>query len=216
MTSKYHQRLGWLCLVTFIAETLLVILSWLLSAMRVEGVRSLLSSEGIRWFFSSFNDLIASPVLVGLLVLMCALGCLQKSRVTTIFGGKKSINFRDRLALYVALAFLLIYVVIIILLTLMPHAILLSATGHLFPSAFSRSLVPIIAFGICIFSVAFGLMAAFGICIFSVAFGLMAGVMQNLSDILQALSFGIAKGAPLLVFYLFAVQLVGCLRFVFG
>ena len=201
MTSKYHQRLGWLCLVTVIAETLLVILSWLLSAMRVEGVRSLLSSEGIRWFFSSFNDLIASPVLVGLLVLMCALGCLQKSRVTTIFGGKKSINFRDRLALYVALAFLLIYVVIIILLTLMPHAILLSATGHLFPSAFSRSMVPIIAFGICIFSV---------------AFGLMAGVMQNLSDILQALSFGIAKGAPLLVFYLFAVQLVGCLRFVFG
>ena len=201
MTSKYHQRLGWLCLVTVIAETLLVILSWLLSAMRVEGVRSLLSSEGIRWFFSSFNDLIASPVLVGLLVLMCALGCLQKSRVTTIFGGKKSINFRDRLALYVALAFLLIYVVIIILLTLMPHAILLSATGHLFPSAFSRSLVPIIAFGICIFSV---------------AFGLMAGVMQNLSDILQAFSFGIAKGAPLLVFYLFAVQLVGCLRFVFG
>ena len=201
MTSKYHQRLGWLCLVTVIAETLLVILSWLLSAIRVEGVRSLLSSEGIRWFFSSFNDLIASPVLVWLLVLMCALGCLQKSRVTTIFGGKKSINFRDRLALYVALAFLLIYVVIILLLTLMPHAILLSATGHLFPSAFSRSLVPI---------------TAFGICIFSVAFGLMAGVMRNLSDILQALSFGIAKGAPLLVFYLFAVQLVGCLRFVFG
>ena len=201
MTSKYHQRLGWLCLVTVIAETLLVILSWLLSAMRVEGIRSLLSSEGIRWFFSSFNDLIASPALVGLLVLMCALGCLQKSRVTTIFSGKKSINFRDRLALYVALAFLLIYVVIILLLTLMPHAILLSATGHLFPSAFSRSLVPIIAFGISIFSV---------------AFGLMSGVMRNLSDILQALSFGIAKGAPLLVFYLFAVQLVGCLRFVFG
>ena len=201
MTSKYHQRLGWLCLVTVIAETLLVILSWLLSAMRVEGVRSLLSSEGIRWFFSSFSDLVASPVLVWLLVLMCALGCLQKSRVTTIFVGKKSINFRDRLALYVALVFLLIYVVIIILLTLMPHAILLSATGHLFPSAFSRSLVPIIAFGICIFSV---------------AFGLMAGVMRNLSDILQALSFGITKGAPLLVFYLFAVQLVGCLRFVFG
>ena len=201
MTSKYHQRLGWLCLVTVIAETLLVILSWLLSAMRVEGVRSLLSSEGIRWFFSSFSDLVASPVLVCLLVLMCALGCLQKSRMTTIFSGKKSINFRDRLALYVALAFLLIYVVIILLLTLMPHAILLSATGHLFPSAFSRCLVPIIAFGISIFSV---------------AFGLMSGVMRNLSDILQALSFGIAKGAPLLVFYLFAVQLVGCLRFVFG
>ena len=201
MTSKFHQRLGWLCLLVVIAETLLVILSWLLSAMRVEGVRSLLSSEGIRWFFSSFNDLVASPVLVWLLVLMCALGCLQKSRVTAIFGAQKTINFRDRLALYVALAFLLIYVVIIILLTLMPHAILLSAKGYLFPSAFSRSLVPIIAFGICLFSV---------------AFGMMAGVMRNLSDILLAFSFGIAKGASLIVFYLFAVQLVGCLHFVFG
>lgn len=201
MTNKIHQRLGLLCLVIVIAETLLVILSWLLSALRVEGVRSLLSSEGIRWFFSSFNDLVASPVLVWLLLLMCALGCLQKSGVIPIFGRTKAINFRDRLALYVAIAFLLIYAVIIILLTLMPHAILLSATGHLFPSAFSRSLVPIIAFGICIFSV---------------SFGLMAGVMRNVSDILQALSFGIAKGAPLMVFYLFAVQLVECLRFVFG
>ena len=201
MTNKYHQRLGTLCLAVVTAETLLVILSWLLSALRVEGVRSLLSSEGIRWFFSSFNDLVASPVLVWLLLLMCALGCLQKSGVISIFGRPKAMNFRDRLALYVAIAFLLIYGVIIILLTLMPHAILLSATGHLFPSAFSRSLVPIIAFGICIFSV---------------SFGLMAGVMRNISDILQALSFGIAKGAPIIVFYLFAVQLVGCLRFVFG
>lgn len=201
MTSRYHQQLGWLCMAVVIAETLLVILSWLLSALRVEGVSSLLSSEGIRWFFNSFNDLIASPLLAWLLLMLCALGCLQKSGVTMVFGGTKAVNFRDRLALYVALAFLLIYVVIIILLTLMPHAILLSATGHLFPSAFSHSLVPIIAFGICIFSV---------------AFGLMAGVMRNLSDILQALSFGIAKGAPLIVFYLFAVQLVGCLFFVFG
>ena len=201
MTSKYHQRLGWLCMAAVIDETLLVILSWLLSALRVEGVRSLLSSEGIRWFFSSFNDMIASPMSAWLLLMLCALGCLQKSKVTTIFGGTRAVNFRDRLALYVAIVFLLIYVAIIILLTLMPHAILLSATGHLFPSAFSRSLVPIIAFGICIFSV---------------AFGMMAGVMKNLSDILQALSFGIAKGAPLIVFYLFAVQLVGCLYFVFG
>ena len=201
MTSKYHQRLGWLCMAAVIAEKLLVILSWLLSALRVEGVRSLLSSEGIRWFFSSFNDMIASPLLAWLLLMFCALGCLQKSKVSTIFSGTKAVNFRDRLALYVAIVFLLIYVAIIILLTLMPHAILLSATGHLFPSAFSHSLVPIIAFGICIFSV---------------AFGMMAGVMKNLSDILQALSFGIAKGAPLIVLYLFAVQLVGCLYFVFG
>ena len=38
------------CLALFVAELLLVIVSWLLSATRLEGVRSLISSEGIRWF----------------------------------------------------------------------------------------------------------------------------------------------------------------------
>ena len=184
-----------ICFALFLAEALLVIVSWLLSATMMEGVRSLLSSEGIRWFFGSFTQIIASPLMVWLILVLLAFGCLQKSGVFVV-----PYNFRSRLAMGVAMVFLLIYVAIIALLTLSPHAILLSATGELFPSAFSRSLVPIIAFGIILFSV---------------TFGMMSGRLDSFGDILQALSYGIAKGAPLLVLLILLLQFCASLRFVF-
>ena len=208
--------LGVVCLALFLSEALLFILSWLLSATRMEGVRSLISSEGIRWFFGSWQTLFASPLLVWLLLCLIAWGCLRKSGLIKLFTFHSSLftslsslftfhsslfTYRDRLALRVSLVFLVIYLVILALLTLTPHAILLSATGHLFPSAFSRSLVPVIAFGVCLVSV---------------TFGLVSGRLRSLADILDALSTGIAHGAPLIVVYLFAVQFFESFRFVFG
>ena len=164
-----RNRLALLAFGLMVGEVLLIILSWLLSATRMDGVRSLLSSEGIRWFFGSFESMIG-------------------------------LTFRDRLAIRVALVFLIIYLVILALLTLTPHAILLSATGHLFPSAFSRSLIPAIAFGLCLVSV---------------TFGLVSGRLHSLTDIFDALSSGVAHGAPIIIVYLFAIQLYASLRFVF-
>ena len=210
------EGLGVVCLVLFLSEVLLFILSWLLSATRMEGVRSLISSEGIRWFFGSWQTLFASPLLVWLLLCLIAWGCLRKSGLIKLFTFHSSLftslsslftfhsslfTYRDRLALRVSLVFLVIYLVILALLTLTPHAILLSATGHLFPSAFSRSLVPVIAFGVCLVSV---------------TFGLVSGRLRSLADILDALSTGIAHGASLIVVYLFAIQLFESIRFVFG
>ena len=202
--------LGVVCLVLFLSEALLFILSWLLSATRMDGVRSLLSSEGIRWFFGTWQTLFASPLLVWLLLCLIAWGSLRKSGLmrSVQSGGSKFFTFhfsllpfRDRLALRVSLVFLVIYLVILALLTLTPHAILLSATGHLFPSAFSRSLLPVIAFGVCLVSI---------------TFGLVSGRLRSLADILDALSTGIAHGASLIVVYLFAIQLFESFRFVFG
>ena len=198
-------KLGVVCLVLLLAEVLLFILSWLLSATRMEGVRSLLSSEGIRWLFGSWQTIFASPLLVWLLLCLIAWGCLQKSGVVSLFSLHRPpspfhLSYRDKVALRVSLAFLVIYVVIIALLTLTPHAILLSATGSLFPSAFSRSLVPVVCFGVCLVSV---------------TFGLLSGRLRSLGDIVEALSTGIAQGAPLIVVYLFAVQLYESLCFVF-
>lgn len=186
-----------------VAELLLVILSWLLSATRMEGVRSLLSSEGVRWFFGNFTALVASPLLVWLLLALIAYGCLQKNGLISFLRPftSSSLTYRDRVAIRISLVFLAIYVVIIALLTLTPHAILLSATGSLFPSAFSRSLVPVVCFGVCLVSV---------------TFGLLSGRLRTLADIIDALSAGIAHGAPLVVVYLFAVQFYESLRFVFG
>ena len=199
------KRVGVVALILVVAELLLVILSWLLSATRLEGVRSLLSSEGVRWFFGSFTEMVASPLLVWLLLGLCAWGCLQRSGLLTFspfhFFTFSPLAYRDKIAMRVSLVFLIIYLVVIALLTLTPHAILLSATGSLFPSAFSRSLVPIVCFGLCLVSL---------------VFGLISGRLHGLADILEALSTGIAQGAPLIIIYLFAIQLYESLRFVFN
>ena len=190
-------------LVLVMSELFLVILSWLLSATRMDGVRSLLSSEGVRWFFGSFTDMVASPLLVWLLLGLCAWGSLQRSGLFLFFNSQSQVSYRyrEKVAMRVSLVFLAIYLGIIALLTLAPHAILLSATGSLFPSAFSRSLVPIVSFGLCLVSL---------------VFGLMSGRLRGLADILEAFSTGIAQGAPLIIVYLFAVQLYESLRFVFN
>ena len=201
MSRKGDRRGGVVILMLLMAELLLFILSWLFSATRMEGVRSLLSSEGIRWFFGSFTEMVASPLLVWLLLGLIAYGCLKRSGLLNITQSKFSISYRQRVALRVSLVFLVIYVVMIALLTLTPHAILLSATGSLFPSAFSRSLIPILAFGICLVSL---------------TYGLVSGHLSSLGDILGALSSGIADGAPVIILYLLFIQFYESLRFVFG
>ena len=189
-----------LCIVLLVAQSVLVIVSWLLSAGRLDGVRSMLSSEGIRWFIGQFSDIVASPLLSWLLLIMIAAGSLQQSGVVSLLSGKGERSFRDRLALRVAIVFLALYAIVISLLTLMPHAILLSVKGSLFPSAFSRSLVPIICFGVTLFSI---------------VFSMMSGHKKTGEDILGILSYGIRQGAELIIVYILAIQFYASLRFVF-
>ncbi len=196
------EGLGVVGLVLILAQMTLLILSWLLSAMRQEGVHSLLSSEGIRWFFGSFTLIMASPQLVWLLITLIAIGSMQKSGLLPcLLKRPHHFTYREHIALRVSGLVLLIYLIIICLLTMLPHAILLSSKGHLFPSAFSHSFIPIITFGICIISI---------------SFGLMSGRLRNLSDILESLSHGIRYGAPLFILYILLMQLVASLLFVFG
>ena len=190
------SRLGMLMLLLLVAEAVLILLSWILSAMRVEGVRSLLSGEGVRWFFGHFTTMVGSPWLACLVLLLVAFGCLQKSGLFS----RPHTSYRDRLALRVTVVFLIIYVGVVLLLTAIPHAVLLSSTGNLFPSPFSHSIVPILSFGVILISV---------------SFGMVSGRFETLSDVLDALSFGCRKGAPLFIFYILAIQHYESLKFVF-
>lgn len=189
-----------LCTVLLVGQCVLVIVSWLLQAMRLEGVRSMLSSEGIRWFIGGFSDIVASRLLVWLILLLIALGSLQQSGVVTFFSTKGERSFRDRLALRVAFGFLAIYAIVICMLTLIPHAILLSVKGSLFPSSFSRSIVPIVCFALTLFSV---------------VYATMSGNKKTGEDILGILSYGIRQGASLIIIYIMAIQFYASLRFVF-
>lgn len=189
-----------LCLGLLVAESVLIIVSWLLSAMRLEGVRSMLSSEGIRWFVGGFSDIVANPLLAWLLLALIAVGSVVQSGVVALFRNKGLQSFRDKLAVRVACVFLALYTLVVCLLAFVPHAILLSVKGSLFPSAFSRSLVPIVCFGITLFSV---------------VYGMMSGHKKTGEDIIDILSYGIRQGASLVIVYILAIQLYASLRFVF-
>ena len=183
-----------------VAELLLVLVSWLLSATIAENVRSLLSSEGMRWFVGNFVSMLSTPWLVWLLLLAMAGGCVWQSGALSVFSAHvPSRNYRQRIALRVALAFLILYIAVVLLLTVVPHAVLLSATGGLLPSPFSRALVPI---------------AAFGLLLVSVTYGWLSGRFTSVADILASLSFGIGRAAPLFVLYVLVVQFYESLRFV--
>lgn len=194
MSSRVSRWVGVAALLLVVAELVVVLLSWLLSAMMTDGVRPLLSGEGIRWYFSHFVDLLASPLLVWLLLLSMAGGSFAKCGVLSPQG------YRDRLALRFVLILLTVYLLLVLFLTLAPHGVLLSATGRLFPSPFSRALVPI---------------AAFGVLLSSVTFGLVSGRFRSAADVVASLSYGVATAAPLYVLYVLAVQLYHSLRYVF-
>ena len=55
---KRNTSVAYIAIVLVCAELLLMLLSWSLVATQTEGVRSLLSSEGLRWFFGQYTEVI--------------------------------------------------------------------------------------------------------------------------------------------------------------
>ena len=178
------------------AQVLLMLVSWLLSAaIPASGVRSLLSSEGLRWFLGHFSDVLGTPVLLCLLLLLMAYGCLRGCGIL-----RYRSSYRQNRALMITLFLSVVYVAVVVLLVMMPHAILLSATGTLWPSPFSAAIVPLLAFGITLLSA---------------VYGYVAGSYRNMSDIYQSTINGIRNGAPFLLFYVLIGQLYYSLKFIF-
>lgn len=197
--TKLRKIVTYCAAVLALAEVVLVLVSWILAATMTGGVRSLLSSEGIRWFFGHFTDILLSPVLVWLLLLSMAGGCLWQSGLPGLATLSRP-HYRQRMALRMTIILLVAYVVLTTALTAIPHALLLSATGQLFPSAFSRALVPIVAFGVVVAAV---------------AYGLVSGHFRSMADVVASLSSGIGSCAPLFFLYVLAMQLYESLSFVF-
>ena len=178
------------------AQLLLMLVSWLLSAaIPTSGVRSLLSSEGLRWFLGHFSDVLGTPLLLCLLLLLMAYGCLKGCGILHF----KS-SYRQNRALIITLSLLFVYVGVIVLLVMMPHAVLLSATGLLWPSPFSAAIVP---------------MLAFCTTLLCAVYGYVAGTYCNMSDVYQSLISGIREGAPFLLFYVLLGQLYYSLQYIF-
>ena len=188
----------YIALVLFLAEVVLIFLSWLLSAaLPNSGVRSMLSGEGIRWFLGHFGNILGTPILAWLLLTAIAVGCVKCSGVCS---RSSAPSYRERRALLIGGGGLVICVVAILLLTIVPHPVLLSATGNWFPSPFAYSLIPL---------------CSFSLCLFGIVYGVIAGTFQSLHDVYDSLLYGICWASPCILFYILLVQLYESFLFVF-
>lgn len=193
---KSKRVYTFLVLISASAELLLALLSWILSSTTALPVRSLLSSEGIRWFLGNYSEMVLSPLLVWLLLLSVSYGAVVECKIFAPSG-----NVRERMGRRASFAVCLLYLIGISILIFAPHAILLSATGNLFPSPFSKAFVPLVAFGLLLCAV---------------VYGLTVRSFRNLSDIVNAMLSGISSSAPLLLFYLLIIQFYESIFFVFA
>ena len=111
----------------FVAQLLVMLVSWLLSAVFPDsGIRSLLSAEGLRWFFGHFSYLLATPLLVCLLLLSMAYGVFCRCGLLSY-----QHSYRERRALTMTLLLAAVAVILLLLMAAVPHAVMLSATGSL-------------------------------------------------------------------------------------
>lgn len=169
----------------------MVLASWLLSALMPEtGLHSLLSGEGLRWMFRGSVTSLLSPFLAWLLMFSFAYGCVRGSGLLRM----SFASYRDRVAFYFMLFAIVLYIVALLLLTAVPRAVLLSATGDLFPSPFSAALVPIVCLAVCLASL---------------IFGIFSGRCNTPTNIVWLFVDGIRSAAPLFVLYVLAAI---CLR----
>ena len=188
--------------VALLLQLLLFMVSWLIEAAMPENtVHSLLGSEGIRWFAGSFSNNVASPVLAWILVLAIAWGAMAKSEILkAVRSIGKPLAYRQRFAMRVVLVELVVMAFAFVMLAVVPNAPLRSVTGQLFPSSFSRSIIP---------------MLALAATVSSATFGLLSGAMRNVGDVFASLSHGVKRASSLLVFYVVASQLIQSIIYVF-
>lgn len=184
-------------LLLALAQIVLVLLSWLITAAMPEAFpRSMLSPEGIRWFFGSFTENMESPWLVGLLLICIAWGTLQTSGLLHF---DRTI-YRHRNALRLVLIELVLFVAVILLLTVVPYAILLNVMGGIEASSFSRSILPYICFAVIVMSL---------------SFGAVSNRLQGIEAMGESVSEGIRMAAPYFVIYILANQLYSSIEYLF-
>lgn len=212
---RMKSKLGWTVLVLVTAQLALILLSWLITAAFPElPIRSLLSSEGVRWFFGSFTANQLTPLLAWFITAVMAVGACVRSRLWAAFctkmsgllhrrdstDGRQGLHYRERIGLRLALAEFMVYVVIMLLLTVVPHAILLSVTGELFPSAFSSSLIPSLSFVLIVMSL---------------SYGVASGTVDSVARMHRVLVGGLEVGARIVPAYVIGMQLYMSLLYVF-
>ena len=200
LKSLFNLNIAFITCSLLLLQIMVVILSWMIKTIYPEfNGRSLLSGEGVRWFLGNFTNNVASNILVWIILIGLSWGAIRASNILQVFKRSHTLSYRERLGFRVVLIEIMIWFTVIALLSFIPHAAMLSITGQLFPSSFSKSIVPLITF-IALFS--------------SITYGLIIGRLRKGNLIIEALSNGIKQIAPYIIIYIILVQLIYSIKFV--
>ncbi len=193
------SRLPYLALALLIVWVLLVLFSWIFTALHPTApLRSLFSAEGIRWLFGHNVETLAKPVLVWIVLGTMAYGPVTISGLCKL---RLPLGIRERFSLRLVSAELVVVIVIMALLTLLPQPVLLSATGNVSHSSFLYSLVPVI----CLTLMVIGL-----------TYGVSVGSIKGLREAYNSIVYGFKYGGHLILFYILLTMLYATVCFVFG
>lgn len=160
---KGHSVASALLFVLLIAHLLLPLLAWLGSAAGFP-LGNLFSSEGIRWYYLHIQDCYRSPFMTVVFPVVLVLGAIERSGLSEIIEdsvskGVLSLTYRQRKACLMAGTFLLLYLAGMLLLLFGPYAILLSVTGHLYPSPFVSGILQTMSLGFVLTSLLYAVLS---------------------------------------------------------
>ena len=179
-----------------IGELALILLSWILSStFPYSHIKSMLNGEGIRWFFGSFTSNLNKDILVWMILSSIAYGVFVKSGLSSLMRKSlilKACTFRERMAFLVFVVEVILILTVMLLLTTLPQAILLSSTGNLIPSCFSNSLVAVVIFAMLVTSL---------------TTGFITRRITTLVNAVKCMIYGMRIFSPLILMYVFSNQL---------
>lgn len=195
--QTFSRICGYAMFLLILAQIVLVLASWLITAAMPDVFpRSLLSPEGIRWFFGTFTANLQSPWLVWLLLISIAWGTLRASGLLN-YDHKV---YRQRNALRLVCLEFVLFTGVMLLLTLIPHAILLNVMGGYASSSFSRSILPYI----CLM-----------IIVMAQSFGVVSQRLKSIEAMGEAMADGVRLSAPLFIIYILVIQLYSSVDYLF-
>lgn len=194
------------------AELFIIIGSWVGSVLFPDsGIVSMISSEGVRWLVGSFAGMLSTPYIIYIILIGMTLGIIRSSGFVADMRRKRAgastdeevkdvmANYSERLAVRLALATLTLGIIVILLLTLLPHAILLNSNGDVFNSSFSRGIIPMLCL---VISISAGI------------YGLCTSHITLRHSIADAFAYGIARISPLILLYILVAQIYFTLQYV--
>ena len=130
---KGHSVASALLFVLLIAHLLLPLLAWLGSAAGFP-LGNLFSSEGIRWYYLHIQDCYRSPFMAVVFPVVLVFGAIERSGLSEII--------KDTISKGV-----------------LSHAILLSVTGHLYPSPFVSGILQTMSLGFVLTSLLYAVLS---------------------------------------------------------